>query len=448
MAGVDLTGFTPEVIEDIKAALEADLQAAFGASIDVRPQSVFGQIIGIMAERYADLWSASQSVYTSFTPDGATGASLDSLCALTGTIRLDAASSTVTLYLSGTNGTVIASGKQASVASIGTKFQTTASATLATATAWAGSTAYAVGDVRRNGATQRIYYCTVAGTSASSGGPTVTVGNTVTDGTVTWVCIGDGAAYASVAAESVDTGPKVGAAYTISVIETPVSGWQGALNVLDATLGRDVETDAALRLRRVTELRATSNTSVPAIRARLLGVDGVTQCTVFENVSDATDANGLPPHSVECLVTGGTTADVTEKIFNCVAAGIATYGTSSATVTDSLGNSYTIYYSRPTNLPIYVEFNVSVDASKWPADGVTQIQQLVADYGDTLTTGRDVVSSSLTAQSFKVPGVLDSVAYISTSPFPTSTATIVVNNRQLAVYDTSRINVNVFFGVP
>lgn len=50
-------------------------------------------------------------------------------------------------------------------------------------TAWAGSTAYAVGQRRSNGG--NAYQVIVAGTSASSGGPT-TSGLIVVDGTVTW----------------------------------------------------------------------------------------------------------------------------------------------------------------------------------------------------------------------------------------------------------------------
>jgi len=54
---------------------------------------------------------------------------------------------------------------------------------------WAASTAYGVGDKRLNGG--NAYYCTVAGTSASSGGPTGT-GSAITDGTVTWKYITNG----------------------------------------------------------------------------------------------------------------------------------------------------------------------------------------------------------------------------------------------------------------
>jgi hypothetical protein len=61
-----------------------------------------------------------------------------------------------------------------------------------TATAWAGSTAYTVGQfVSNNGL---IYYCVTAGTSASSGGPTgnsVTwAATTITDGSAAWTYYG------------------------------------------------------------------------------------------------------------------------------------------------------------------------------------------------------------------------------------------------------------------
>lgn len=51
------------------------------------------------------------------------------------------------------------------------------------APAWAGTTAYVLGDFVTNGANQ--YKCTTAGTSAASGGPTGQ-GTGITDGTVVW----------------------------------------------------------------------------------------------------------------------------------------------------------------------------------------------------------------------------------------------------------------------
>lgn len=53
----------------------------------------------------------------------------------------------------------------------------------ATASAWVGSTAYAVGAIRVNGG--NIYACITAGTSNATGGPTTAAAD-ITDGTVHW----------------------------------------------------------------------------------------------------------------------------------------------------------------------------------------------------------------------------------------------------------------------
>jgi hypothetical protein len=142
----------------------------------------------------------------------------------------------------------------------------------------------------------RIYELITAGTSAGSGGPTTTAAD-ITDNTAHWRYVGEGTAYAQVAAESVDTGPKVAASGTLTVIETPVARWESAINLLDAVNGRDVESDSALRLRREAEIHAQGNAVAEAIRADVLRVTDVTSVTVFANDTDVTDADGVPPHS-------------------------------------------------------------------------------------------------------------------------------------------------------
>ena len=56
--------------------------------------------------------------------------------------------------------------------------------------AWAGSTAYAVGNYVTNGG--NLYRCTTAGTSASSGGPSGT-GGSISDGGAVWAYVQAGA---------------------------------------------------------------------------------------------------------------------------------------------------------------------------------------------------------------------------------------------------------------
>lgn len=89
---------------------------------------------------------------------------------------------------------------------LGTKTHTVTAAN-SFATTWAGTTAYTVGNIVRpatgNG---YLYECVVPGTSGSSAavlnaGPTQQ-GATVTDGTVTWACIGESITQWSSAAAS------------------------------------------------------------------------------------------------------------------------------------------------------------------------------------------------------------------------------------------------------
>jgi len=313
---------------------------------------------------------------------------------------------------------------------------------------WAISTAYAIGDVRYNGS--NVYVCTGAGLSAGAGGPTGT-GTSIADNAATWCYLwplSGNTYYTTVAAESEDTGPKVAAAFSLNSISVPVSGWARVTNTLDATLGTDIETDAALRLRREAEIRTSGKASVDAIRAALLEVPDVTSANVFENTGDVVDSNGLPPHSVECLVLGGTDAAVAASIFDEKAAGIATYGSTTVSVTDSQGSAHDVLFTRPTEVPIYVTYSLTVDPLAFPADGAAQVKAALVAFGDAQKVGKDAVDASILAQAFSVIGVLDGAALIGTAPTPTLTANITISTREIATFDTSRITVNTTSGTP
>lgn len=448
--GVVAEGFTAKPLATIKEEIETALKQIFGESIDLAPQSNFGQLVGVLSERYAELWDVAEMVYAAFTPDGATGSALDALCGITGTVRIPAASSVVTATLTGTTGTVVAEGKEVSVDTVGTKFSTIAEATIAAATAWVNTTGYVVGNRRKNGG--NIYICITSGTSAGSGGPTTTSAD-ITDGTAHWQYLGLGTGYVDVVAESNDTGPKVALSGTLTVIDTGVSGWSNVMNILDATLGRNEESDADLRTRREEELRAVGKASVESIREALLAVAGVESCTVFENTTDTTDGDSLPPHSIECLVLFDDTVTDEQDIFDTIwdnkAAGIATYGGESGTVTDASEIDHTINYSKPTEKTVYVEIDLIVSTA-YSVDGDTLVKEAIAAFGAAVINGQDIVSSRIAAQAFGVAGVLDVTGCrISVAPTtdPTVETTIAIGTRQIARYDTSRITVATTPGV-
>jgi len=85
-----------------------------------------------------------------------------------------------------------ASDNPANVAAYEAQHSFTLAPTL-TNTAWTSSTAYSVGDFRTNSG--RLFVCVFAGTSASSGGPTVINGQSILDGTAVWAYAGGANGY-------------------------------------------------------------------------------------------------------------------------------------------------------------------------------------------------------------------------------------------------------------
>jgi uncharacterized phage protein gp47/JayE len=450
--GLLTTGFVPKPTTVIRDEINAEVQGEFGASIDVSDGSLLGFLIGIVAETFGKLWELSEAVNSSQDPDKATGAALDGLCALTGTFREPPRPSTVTLTLTGTPTTVVGVGSRASVESTGAEFETTASGTIALLASWAALTAYVVGDRVTNAS--RCYECITAGSSDISGGPTTTAED-ITDSTVHWRYLGEGTGACDVAAECTETGATVAVAGDISEIETPVGGWQSVKNLLDADPGNDLGSDEATRLQRGIDLAAAGTSTADAIRQALLAVDDVTAATVFVNDTDVTDADGVPPHSVECLVEGGDDQDIIDCLFANVAAGIHTHSSGSGavtgTATDSQGNEHDVEFSRPEEVNIWVIVNVIVSnvAGEFPSDGAAQIEEAIVDFGDAQSTGKNAVASSTGAQSFKVDGVIDVTStLIGTANPPVASTTIAISSRQKAKFDTSRITVNTTPGTP
>lgn len=439
--GLFSSGFVQKPLEVTKQEIEDELKSTISPSLNTSAASVVGQLIAPFVTQLTEVWELLQLLSTSNDPDEATDTILEHIAAITGVTRLPATESAAVLYMTGTPTTLVEAGRIISVLGDATaRFVTLADATIAASTAWAGSTVYAADDVVTNGG--NIYICTTGGTSAGSGGPTGT-GTAIADNTVIWRYLGAGTGYITVNVEAESTGPTVANGYTLTEIETPVSGWDNATNPDDATLGTDEETDEELRARRDALLRAQGNATVEAIRSDLLiEVTGVTDARVFENTTDVTDGDGLPPHSFEAVVLGGVNQDIADLLWASKAAGIATYGTITETVVDSQGVSHSIKFSRPTTVTVHIEVTLTTD-SNYPADGDTQVKEAIANiYGAALEIGDDVVISQLYEHIFSVSGVVDVTAIkVDTVDPPTGTTNLVIDDRELADIQTANIDV-------
>lgn len=444
MAGVTAEGFVGKSLDEVYEGVKTKARAQLGADVAFTEASPEAAIARVFAEEVGDVWAMGEAVYLAFSREAAQGAALDNIGALTGTERLQAAASTLVLTATGTAGTVLPVGTGASVLATGVRVSTTEAATLAAAPAWANATVYAVGArVTTSNPSARVYRCTVGGASAGSGtGPTGTAPGIV-DGTAVWAYLGDGAASADMDAEVTVTGPVPVLAGSVSQKDTPVAGWLGVTNLLDATLGRDVETDAAYRQRQVAELRGLGKASVPAIRALLSDPDlvpGVTAVTVFENDGNTT-VDGMPPHSIEALVEGGDAQTIRDVLWAAKPAGIYTHGTVVGTVTDVDG-PHTVRFTRPTVLTIWVRalnLKLTPAAPTDDAEVRAQLTEAVVEYGDALPAGRDVVLSKVAGALAALPWVYDvGAVLIGLTELTLGSANLTVTTRQRADFDSSR----------
>lgn len=390
MAGVTEEGFETETVDTIKTAIEEELKNQFGDSFNVRPTSVAGIIIGVFAQKLADLWDAAEAIYGSQYPETAFGRSLDQLGILTGVQRLPATRSEAIVGVTGTPGTVIPTGSRILNSD--------------TQTYW--RVIEEDGDV------------TIPAASAT----TATV-------------------------ESEDFGEILGVAGSLDTIDTVVSGWDSVNNPLDAELGRDEETDAEMRLRRTSLLTSQGKGTIDAIRADVADVDGVLEAYVFENVTLETDENGVPGKAFEVVLyeEDADAGEIFQAIWDSKPAGISSYGTSVGDATDSLGGTRQVAYSPAATAAIY--WAISAITTGGTFEGATavlveNIKQSIIDYGDELGIGDDVVRHQGIAAYVGVDGVYDnSSTRVDRYAAPTAQANVTIGVREIAIFDTSRITV-------
>lgn len=392
MAGLTSTGFEAKTLETIKSEIEADERALISPTINTATASVVGQLNGVFASKLRETWELAQAVYNAMFGDSASGYALTLRAGITGTEREAATPSTVVATVNVDPGTYAAGSLIASV---------------------------------EDDPTARFFN---AEDVVNSGGAAANVD-------ATFECETTGATRAN--------------SGTLTVIAQAVSGWNSITNTEDASLGAEEESDAALRIRREDELRAAGSTTAQAIRADLLQVALVETVTILENDTNSTDVNGVPGHTVECIVFGPQSPTdaqndaVAEQVFASKAAGIGTYGNTSRTVTDDQGTEHTVMFTRPTLVDVYVEIELEVDADTYAGD--TAVQEAIADAAASLSPGEVVRARVLASAALDVAGVTDIVTFgMSTAPGgPFLDANVAPTVRQIVDIDTANVAVTV-----
>ncbi len=233
------------------------------------------------------------------------------------------------------------------------------------------------------------------------------------------------------------TAQKIGAiiadANSITRILTPARGWQSVNNPAAATPGVAVETDEELRIRQTYSTALPARTVFGSTIGGVASVPGVTRYTGYENKTDFTDANGLPPHSISIVVEGGDDQAIGNAIAAKKTIGTDTYGTTSVNTYDVENILNVIDFFRPTIVPINVQITLTPLAG-YSGDYIQLIQQSVADYINSLSIGTPVYITKLYSPAYLYgaqPGTTYDITDISISrdadPVSNSNVTIAFN---------------------
>ena len=176
---------------------------------------------------------------------------------------------------------------------------------------------------------------------------------------------------------------------SITIMNTPTRGWQSVTNPGSATVGRPVERDEQLRDRQTKSVALPSRTVLSGIVGAVALLDGVTRLQPYENDTDVTDANGLPPHSISLVVDGGDAAAIASTIALKKTPGAGTYGTTTEIVVDSYGISRPIHFFRPTEVEVYVHIVLKA-LTGYTQDTGDRIRAQVVNYINALAIGAEV----------------------------------------------------------
>lgn len=307
---ITATGFDKKTIQEVLADLEAAERVQLGDDINTSASSVLGQINGIVGDALTQLWEVAEAIYAAQDIDGAGGDQLDNIANIFGVTRLQPTQSTVTLSLNLGPGAVASANSVVSIGQNGAKFVIDAdvlnnTADRATLTGTAKSFDYgaiqAVAGAIDTIQTPSAGWLAFPGLTSTNTEPfAITGGETlIVNGVTATFLPGDttaalvasritGASALSGGAVRVDSAVKTltfggGSAAAILGFPTVTTSFTG-MNPLDAALGNDLETDSELRLRVKSSRSAVGAGTLGAIKAAVLGVPGVLNAIVTEDL--------------------------------------------------------------------------------------------------------------------------------------------------------------------
>lgn len=396
--GLTAEGFDIKFLNEILSDMEGVQLQLISPNLDVQPTALIGVLNGIMAQALSELWELAGALYNGMDRDQAEGDQLAALALLVGTLREEATATQV----------------EGGTCNLDAGFSAPAGTMFASISGGDPDVLFTNKELMEN----------------TGGTPDDIVGD--------W--------------EAVEPGATQCLAGTLTVISVPRTGWNSITNPDDGTIGQPIQTDPGLRLLTEQEITAAGSATAAAIKADVLqDLPDTISCTVLHNDGTVTDSNGVPPQHVEVIayLPGNTPDDdqaLAEVLFDSKAAGIGTYsgsGTSKTVTDDASGIDQTVYYTRPTTVPIYVVMTVERNVATFPADGEDQIKAAMVLFAQSeYEPGARVTALKLRDVGFDIAGVTDvPVFQLGIAPAPVGTANLAMTIRQIATLSSANIGI-------
>ncbi|MFO3907589.1 baseplate J/gp47 family protein [Enterobacter hormaechei] len=329
-ATVTAQGISAPDYQTIVDKLSEYFRQIYGNDAYLDPDSKDGQMLAIYALGIHDANNTSIAVYNSFSPSTGMGRALSSNVKINGITRKLATNSTADVVIEGDVGTQITAG----------------SVRDANGTVWNLPDSVIIPQA------QTI--------------------------TVTAIC-------------SV-SGPVVALANTINRIASPTRGWRTVNNPAAAAVGESGENDAQLRERQARSTALPSQTTMDGVDGALLNVTGVTRLRSYENDSETTDSNGLPAHSMCCIVDGGDATEIATVIASKKDVGTTPFGTTTVNLVGRYGEPKKIRFSRPKVVEVFVDITLTTYPG-YTTSTADRIKAEVAKYINSLRIGDPVLLS-------------------------------------------------------
>lgn len=270
--------------------------------------------------------------------------------------------------------------------------------------------------VTRRGASKGLVTATITLASSQSYAPGDLAAHVVDEPTNRWLNRDEVVSTFSGVYQAVFESENAGAsavaeAGTLTVIATPVSGWTAVTNAAAARPGEDIESIPALRVRREQSVSPGGSRTRGAIRAKLIGVEGVLDAEVFENVTGSVDANGIAPHAIRPVVWDGSpgAADddaVAQAIYDHKAEGIVSQGAEAGIARDVVFGPVSVAFDRAETQSIAVAVEIESETGVAAEDVKALIVAAMPS-----RVGKGVNYNRLSSSVFGLTGVDDWVSF-------------------------------------